>query len=679
MEANKSTSSVLDSGLCAELTLAANAIRSLAVDVVQRAGSGHPGLPMGCAELGAYLYGHYLTYCSSDSNWVARDRFILSAGHGSALQYVCLHLSGFDLSLSDLQRFRQLHSKTPGHPEAELTPGVETTTGPLGQGVGHAVGQALGLKLLQGRFSKTPPGFDAAKVIALAGDGCIMEGVSSESSSLAGHLQLNNLILIYDSNSVTLDGPLADSCSEDTELRYKSYGWQVERVDGHDLQDIHRVLAPLRAHQERPVLVIAKTQIGRGSPHRAGSHKVHGSPLGEEEVALVKKGLGFPPEPFYVPAETRKFFVERGVADRERYAKWQTDYETWKSADPDRYLLWQALKDRQIPNVEVQLQGLKIPSPISGRAASQAVIASLAAAMPSLYGGSADLSGSDMTLIRDSSIVERGKFSGRNLKFGVREFAMVTAAVGLGQTEMIFPFVGTFLTFSDYMRNGIRLAALMRCRMVLQFTHDSIFLGEDGPTHQPIEHLASLRAMPNLQVIRPADSNEVKGAWIAAMQHPGPTAIVLSRQNLPELSGTNRSYADGVGRGAYDLAHCNAIGDVALFATGSEVALAQEVADLLANEHQIGAKVISVPCWSLFFSQNPEYQNSLLGGARLKVSIEAGVSQGWHRFTGHMGLSIAIDSFGASAPIGDLQTHFGFTANSICERIRAALAENPYK
>ena len=287
-----------------------------------------------------------------------------------------------------------------------------------------------------------------------------MEGVSSESSSLAGHLQLDNLILIYDSNAITLDGPLADSCSEDTALRYQSYGWQVERVDGHDLHDIHRVLAPLRAYQERPVLVIAKTQIGRGSPHRAGSHKAHGSPLGQEEVALVKKGLGFPPEPFYVPAETRKFFDERGVADRERYAQWQTDYESWKSADADRYLLWQALKERSIPNVEVHLQGLKIQSPISGRSASQAVIASLAAAMPSLYGGSADLSGSDMTLIRDSSIVERGKFSGRNLKFGVREFAMVTAAVGLGQTQMIFPFVGTFLTFSDYMRNGIRLAAL---------------------------------------------------------------------------------------------------------------------------------------------------------------------------------------------------------------------------
>lgn len=670
---NEDATPPLDSELCARLQLTASAIRSLAVDMVQRANSGHPGLPMGCAELGAYLYGYYLNYCSSEPTWPARDRFILSAGHGSALLYICLHLGGFDLSMSDLQRFRQLHSKTPGHPEAELTPGVETSTGPLGQGVGHAVGQALGLKLLQGRFAQRPPAFDRAKVIALAGDGCMMEGVSSEASSLAGHLRLDNLILIYDANEITLDGPLADSCSEDTQERYRAYGWQVERIDGHDLRDIHRALSPLRTQQKGPVLLIAKTQIGRGSPHRAGSHKAHGAPLGQEEVALVKEGLGFPQEPFYIPAETRAFFAEREIAARKRHARWQMDFESWKSADADRHLLWKALATRSAPYAEVLLRDLHIKSPISGRAASQAVIARLAEAMPSLYGGSADLSGSDMTMIQKSSIVRRGDFSGRNLKFGVREFAMVTAAVGLGQTQMIFPFVGTFLTFSDYMRNGIRLAALMRCRMVLQFTHDSIFLGEDGPTHQPVEHLAALRAMPRLQVVRPADANEVKGAWIAALQFAGPTAIVLSRQNLPEVTGTDRAFADGVGRGAYQLSRAEETGDVALFATGSELALAQEVADLLKSEYELSARVISAPCWSLFFAQSSEYRESLLNSAPFRVSIEAGVSQGWHRLIGREGLSIAVDDFGISAPIEDLQRHFGFEANAICERIQSAL------
>ena len=665
----------LDAAVRADLTLAANAIRNLAIDTVQKANSGHPGLPMGCAELGAYLFGQFLRFCPSDPRWLARDRFILSAGHGSALQYICLHLTGFDLTLEDLQQFRQLHSKTPGHPEAELTPGIETTTGPLGQGVGHAVGQALGLKLLHARFATPPPDLDRAKVVVIAGDGCMMEGVGAEASSLAGHLQLNNLVVIYDANSITLDGPLSDSCSEDTELRYRAYGWDVVHIDGHDLQAIHDVFCAVREQQSRPILIIAKTIIGKGSPHKAGSHKAHGSPLGSEEVALVKRDLGFPAEAFFVPQETRAFFSKRVAAINEEYARWKATFGHWQQTAPSDFALWRTLANRLLPDLEKELEGLEVPTSISGRAASQAVIGHLAKSIPYLIGGSADLSGSDLTAIRESSVVSAGKFSGRNLKFGVREFAMATIAVGLGQTDLLFPFIGTFLTFSDYMRNAIRLSALMRCRMVYQFTHDSIFLGEDGPTHQPVEHLAALRAIPQLCVHRPADSNEVKGAWIAALRYLGPTAIALSRQNLPTFAETKLSYEEGVGRGAYVLRKGGDDPDVAIFATGSEVSLAISVADQLEGNGKLRVCVVSAPCWELFFSQSTAYQKEVLHRGRLKVSIEAASSMGWHRFVGVEGLTVSVDTFGASAPIEDLQGHFGFNAEAICARISKKLAE----
>ncbi len=665
------TTSPLDRDLIADLKLTASAIRNLSIDAVQRANSGHPGLPLGCAELGAYLFGHYLRFCAKDPAWLVRDRFILSAGHGCMLQYACLHLAGFDISLEDLKRFRQLHSKTPGHPEAEITPGIETTTGPLGQGVGHAVGQALGMKMLAAGFTPMPPDFDQPKIIALAGDGCMMEGVTAEASSLAGHLQLDNLILIYDANEITLDGPLSDSCSEDTEMRYRAYGWDVMRIDGHDLQAIHSALEPLRQTQKRPTLLIAKTEIGHGSPNRAGNHKAHGAPLGEEEVLLVKKWLGFPPEPFYIPEQTRIFFKARAERDLGIHKKWQIAFESYLTAHPQSRQLWQPIKDQTLPNLEKMLLELAIKSPISGRLASQAVIKELAEHLPYLYGGSADLSGSDMTMINSSSIVRRGSFAGRNLKFGVREFAMATIAVGLGQTQLILPFVGTFLTFSDYMRNAIRLSALMGCRIIYQFTHDSIFLGEDGPTHQSVEHLAALRAIPRLQVLRPADSNEVKGAWISALHYSGPTALILSRQSLPLLPHTDVPHKEGVGRGAYLLIDAQEP-HVTLYATGSEVELACQVADDLAKK-ALRVRVISVPCWSLFFSQDSSYRQKLLHSGGLKVSIEAAISMGWHRFIGDGGLAIALDDFGASAPAEDLRTYFHFTSSAICERIEGAL------
>ena len=662
----------LDSDLIDNLGLTASSIRNLSIDAVQKANSGHPGLPLGCAEIGAYLFGHFLRFSALDPHWPVRDRFILSAGHGCMLQYACLHLAGFDISLDDLKQFRQLHSKTPGHPEAEMTPGIETTTGPLGQGVGHAVGQALGMKLLKARFSPLPPDFSRPKVIALAGDGCMMEGVTSEACALAGHLNLDNLILIYDANQITLDGPLSDSASEDTEMRYRAYGWDVLHLDGHDLKAIHSALWPLRENQTRPVLIIAKTEIGHGSPHRAGSHKAHGSPLGQDEVALVKKWLNFPQDPFYVPQQTREFFAKKKERDETISQNWHREFECYLNANPESRALWQPIEKQTLPDLQNLLKDLVIQSPISGRLASQSVINELAKALPYLYGGSADLSGSDMTMIKSSPIVKPGMFNGRNLKFGVREFAMATIAVGLGQTQLIFPFVGTFLTFSDYMRNAIRLSALMKCRMVYQFTHDSIFLGEDGPTHQSVEHLAALRAIPRLQVIRPADSNEVKGAWMCALNYSGPSAIVLSRQNLPQLPHTEVLHQEGLARGAYFLKEVENSG-VQIYATGSEVELALKVAEDLEAEKSLSVSVISVPCWQLFFAQDETYRNKILKGVGLKVSIEAGSSMGWHRFVGKDGLTVAVDDFGVSGPAEDLRNHFGFTSSSICQRIRAIL------
>jgi len=646
------------------------AIRILSMDAVQKADSGHPGLPMGCAEIGAYLWGESLRYNPKDPHWFNRDRFILSAGHGSMLLYSCLYLSGYDLSLEDIKNFRQLHSKTPGHPESLDTPGVETTTGPLGQGFGNAVGQALGLKLLAARFNTEQHKIIDNKVIVLMGDGCIMEGISSETSSLAGHLKLNNLIAIYDANHVTLDGPLNESCSEDTKMRYRAYGWDVYEVDGNDIDAVHTVISHAREHQEKPRLIIAHTIIGKGSPNKAGTFKVHGSPLGPDEVKETKAALGAPSDPFYVPPVVYDFFKKKQVEDTRRQEEWQHLFEQWAKANPGKLNEFEAMKHHHLPpDLEERLKAVSIPSPIAGRKASQEVLNVLAEMLPQIYGGSADLSCSDLTMIKKFPTVTAENFSGRNIKFGVREFGMATIATGLYETGMITPFVGTFLTFSDYMRNAIRLASLMKAQVIYQFTHDSIFLGEDGPTHQPIEHFASLRAIPNLQVIRPCDANEVKMAWIAALNYNGPTALLLSRQNLPCLAETAVPYARGVGRGAYIIKKESQQPDYTLVATGSEVNLAMNVAEALERLGKV-VRVISMPCWELFEKQSPEYKESIFGGEIGKrVSIEAGVDMGWHKYIGMHGIAICMDSFGASAPASDLAKEFGFTVESILDRI----------
>lgn len=659
----------MDAELKKQLAKIANTVRELSMEAVQKANSGHPGMPMGCAELGAFLYGVLMRHNPKNPKWLNRDRLVLSAGHGSMFLYSLLHLSGFNLSMDEIKRFRQIHSKTPGHPEYHMTEGVEATTGPLGQGVGNAVGQALGLKMLGARFNSEEFPLFTGKVYCIAGDGCIMEGVSHEASSLAGHLCLDNLILIHDANKVTLDGFLAESCSEDTKMRYKAYGWDVFDLDGYDFDAMEELFVHLRDHQTKPCYIMMTTIIGKGSPNKAGTHKVHGSPLGVEEVEATKKALGLPEEEFFVPQAVHNFFEQKCVRDAALEQKWKEMLRTWSTAKPELYKTFMQMVEKRLPDdLEAQLAKVEIKSPIATRSGSNAVINALGDLLPQLIGGSADLSGSDMTMMKKFPLISKGSFSGRNIKFGVREFGMATAAAGLSETDMIVPFVGTFLTFSDYMRNAVRLAALSRVQVIYQFTHDSIFLGEDGPTHQPIEHLAALRAMPNLRVIRPADQWETKMAWIAALRYRGPTALVLSRQSLPDLHAPI-PYDQGVGKGAYIIKKEEREADYALMATGSEVSLALDVAAALEKVGK-SVRVISMPCWELFEEQSEAYRSSVVGGDLGKrVSIEAAVTFGWSKWIGPEGIAIGIDTFGESAPQSDLADEFGFTVDSILDRI----------
>lgn len=659
-----------DAALKDTLAKTALAIRILSMDAVQKADSGHPGLPMGCAEFGAYLWGYALRYNPKDPHWFNRDRFILSAGHGSMLLYSCLHLAGYNLSLDDLKHFRQLHSKTPGHPESLDTEGVETTTGPLGQGLGNAVGQALGMKLLAARFNTEKHKIVDNKIYCLMGDGCVMEGVTAEVSSLAGHLKLDNLIAFYDSNKVCLDGQLSESCSENTRLRYESYEWEVFEVDGNDLQALHTTIRQAQTNQERPRLIILHTVIGKGSPNKAGTNKAHGSPLGPDEVKASKKELGAPDEPFYVPPGVYDFFKKKIAKDEQLQADWQKTFDDWAKANPALLKDFEAMAQRNLPkDLEEKLWGVAITEPVAGRKASQDTLNALADWLPQLIGGSADLSVSDLTMMKKYPIVTAGNFKGRNIKFGVREFGMATMATGMSQTGLISPFIGTFLTFSDYMRNAIRLASLMKAHVIYQFTHDSIFLGEDGPTHQAVEHYAALRAIPQLQVLRPADANEVKMSWVAALRYEGPTAILLSRQNLPAINGTKVPYANGVGRGAYIIKKESRKPDFTLVSTGSELHLAMDVAAALEKMGK-SVRVISMPCWELYEEQSPEYKESIFGGdLGQRVSIEAGVEQGWHKYIGRDGIAICMHGFGASAPAKDLAVEFGFTVEAILKKI----------
>lgn len=648
----------------------ADNIRILSMDGVQKANSGHPGLPLGCAEIGAYLYGYHLNHNPKDPDWVNRDRVILSAGHGSMWLYSCLHLSGFNLPLDELKSFRQLHSKTPGHPEFGETEGVETTTGPLGQGLATAVGQALGLKILASKFNTKEHTILDSKVFVLCGDGCMMEGITSEASSLAGHLGLDNLVVIYDSNKISLDGPLSQCCSEDTKTRYKSYGWDVFEVDGHSADELEKTIAGIRKNQKRPCFIEAHTIIGKGSPHKEGTNSAHGSPLGDDEIALTKKALGLPSDAFHVFEEVKDHFKAKLVEDKKHQDKWNDTFKAWTSANPDLAKTFDEMYKKEEPaSLEKDLLGIEMPDAVAGRAASNTVLNFLGDRLSYFYGGSADLSCSDKTLMDKLGIIQPGDFNGRNIKYGVREFAMGAMNTGLSQTHMIFPYCGTFFTFSDYMRNAIRLAALMKVKVAYQFTHDSIYVGEDGPTHEPIEHVMSLRAMPNLHVIRPGNGMEVKMAWLSALRYQGPTAVILSRQGLSDHKGSHVPFKDAVGRGGYILSKEKSKPDFTIFGTGSELSLAADVAEALRAKGK-DVRVVSMPCWEIFEDQDDAYKQSVVGGdLGVRVSIEAGASLGWHHYIGREGVAVCMDTFGASAPGNEVGAYFGFTVDAILKRL----------
>lgn len=648
----------------------AGSIRQLSIDAIEKANSGHPGLPLGCAELAAYFYGRLLRHNPKDPDWYNRDRFILSAGHGSMLLYSALHLAGFDLSIDDLKEFRQLHSKTAGHPEKQACPGVETTTGPLGQGFAHAVGQALALKILSKRFAKQDESLFDARVYVLAGDGDFMEGVVAEASSFAGHMELNNLVVFYDYNEITLDGALSESCSDDVASRYRSYGWEVYEIDGHHFEQIDHVCQRLFLDQDKPALVIAKTEIGRGSPNKAGSHKVHGAPLGVEEAQLTKQALGLDGDPFFVPQGVYKYFDKKCELQAQQQRDWENSFQEWKALKPELYKDFEKMQQQWLPHdLEEKLDKLQLAPSLSGREVCGEVLQILGRKLPYLYGGSADLSCSDKSTMKDLGFVKAPTYKGRNLKFGVREFAMASICIGMNQSSLIRSYCATFFAFSDYMRPAIRMAALLKERVIYQFTHESLFIGSDGPTHQPIEHLASLRAMPNLLLLRPADHHEVKMAWIAALQHQGPSAICVSRQKLAQLEETKIPFEKGLSKGAYIVKKEKNKADFTLFSSGSELHLSLELAQQLEKMGK-DVRVVSMPSWELFEMQSEAYKEEILAGDLGKrVSIEAGVELGWHKYIGSDGTAISIETFGASASEKVLALEYGFLVESILEQI----------
>jgi transketolase len=650
--------------------LSANAIRALAIDGVQQANSGHPGLPLGMADAAYVLWTRFLKHNPGDPRWPDRDRFILSAGHGSMLLYALLHLTGYELSLDDLKQFRQWESKTPGHPENFMTPGVETTTGPLGQGVANAVGLALAERWLATQFNQ--PGFPIVDhhTYALCSDGDLMEGISHEAASLAGHLKLGKLVFLYDANQISLDGQLDLSFSEDVGKRFEAYGWHVLHVDGHSMAEVAQALDAAKAETERPTLIVARTTIGYGSPNKAGTSKAHGEPLGVDEVRLTKEALGWPTEPsFYVPGEVYEHMQQARETGQQRQQEWNGLLERYKAEHPELAERWEAVLTKKLP--ADWSQALKPfaadPKAKGTRVASGELLNVLAKAVPSLLGGSADLATSNNTAIKDGGTISGVDFTGRNIFFGVREHAMAAAMNGMALHGGVIPYGGTFLTFSDYMRPAIRLAALMRAQVAFVFTHDSVGLGEDGPTHQPVEHVMSLRLIPNLHVFRPGDANEVAMAWRHALERrDGPTAIILSRQNVPTLDRETFAPAEGALRGAYVLRDAENA-QVALLATGSELAIALGAADLLA-ERGVAARVVSMPCWELFAAQDQAYRDSVLPpGLTARVAVEAGRTLGWERYVGDHGAVVGVERFGFSAPFQQIYKHFGLTPEHVAE------------
>ncbi|HEY5501676.1 MAG TPA: transketolase [Candidatus Anoxymicrobiaceae bacterium] len=656
--------------------LCVNTIRCLAVDAVEAAKSGHPGAPMGLAPVGYTLWQRFLKHNPADPAWPGRDRFVLSAGHASMLLYSLLYLTGYDLALEDLREFRQLGSKTPGHPEHGVTPGVEVTTGPLGQGLSMAVGMALGREILGARFNR--PGFDLTDyfIYVVASDGDMMEGVASEACSLAGHLGLGRLICIYDDNQVTIEGCTSLTFSEDVRARFSSYGWQVAPfvADANDMEAVAASIDEARADESRPSLVVVRSKLACGSPNLEGSEQAHGAPLGPEEALLTKKNLGWPEDQqFCVPDEVlerMRIAVELGkVAEQawdELLAAYASEYP--ELADDWRRAMKSTLPDGWKSSLPVFEAGNKVAT----RAASGKVLQDLAPVIPELIGGSADLGPSNQTLIKGSPSIHKGDYSGRNIHFGVREHAMAAVMNGMALNGGLIPYGGTFLVFSDYMRPAIRLAALMQTHVVYVFSHDSLGVGEDGPTHQPVEQLAALRTIPGLTVIRPADANETVEAWRVALERSGPVAFALSRQSLPVLDRQTLAPASGLEMGAYLIAASEAAPDVVLIASGSEVSLALEARGALSTQG-IEASVVSMPSWELFDEQSVAYRASVLPSGVPRISIEAGVTMGWLKYVGEGGATIGWDRFGMSAPGNIALAEAGFTAEAVVAAVKDLL------
>jgi transketolase len=655
--------------------LCVNTIRMLSVDSVENANSGHPGMPMGAATMAYVLWDRFLRHNPANPDWPDRDRFVLSAGHGSMLLYSLLHLAGYDLSLEDLRSFRQWDSKTPGHPESYVTAGVETTTGPLGQGFANGVGMAIAERYLGARFNRPDCEIVNHYIYGIVSDGDLMEGVSHEAASLAGHLKLGNIIYLYDDNHISIDGSTDLSFTEDRIERFEAYGWHVQRVeDGNDVGAIETAIRAAQEEDHRPSLISVRTHIGYGSPHKQDTSSAHGEPLGAEEIKLTKKNLGWPVDPaFFVPDEVRKHFrggLEKGKALEK---EWTDRFETYEKSHPELALQWRQWMKRELPDGwDKELPSF--PTDAKGtatRGVSGTVLNAVAPILPNLIGGSADLSPSNKTFIKGEEIFQGGQFRGRNFHFGVREHGMGSTMNGMALHGGLIPYGGTFLVFADYMRPPIRLAAMMGLKVIYVFTHDSIGLGEDGPTHQPVEHLAALRAIPDLTVLRPCDANETVEAWRFALeQKDGPVVLALTRQSVPVLDREAFASADGLHRGAYVLSPTNEDEDpeVILMGTGSEVHLAIEAARTL-EEKGVSARVVSMPSWELFDRQPEAYQSRVLPAAvKARVAVEAGIIQGWHRYLGEKGEFVGLDHFGASAPYKTLYEKFGITTDRIVEK-----------
>ncbi|MGH7451023.1 MAG: transketolase [bacterium] len=654
-------------------------IRTLAMDAVQKANSGHPGTPMALAPVAFVLWDRFMRYNPQNPDWPNRDRFVLSAGHASMLLYGILHITGYDVTLDDIKNFRQLHSKCAGHPEFGLAPGVETTTGPLGQGVANSVGMAIAERWLASYFNR--PGHEIInyKIFAIAGDGCMMEGVSGEAASLAGHLGLSNLIWIYDNNQITIEGHTSLAFSEDVAARFMAYHWNVQRVgDANDISLLERAIQTARKETERPSLIIVDSHIAYGSPAKQDTRAAHGEPLGEEEIRATKIVYGWDPDKkFYVPDEVKNY-REQSLAKGEKFEdEWNKNFAAYAKTYPDLAKLFQMMQnrempagwDRSIPVFPADVKGL------AGREANNKVLNAIAANIPWLMGGAADLAPSTKTLIKDSEDFQKGNYNGRNFHFGIREHAMGSIANGLALSKLR-PYVATFLIFSDYQRPAFRLSGLMEQPVIYIFTHDSIGVGEDGPTHQPIEHLASLRAIPRLEVIRPADANEVAVMWKHIMQlKDRPVAFILTRQPIPTIDRAKYASADGALKGAYVIANCKGQPDVILIGTGSEVQLCLGAYEQLMQEG-IQTRVVSMPCWSLYERQDPSYWEEVLpNSVRARVAVEAGSTFGWRRYVGRHGEGnvLGMRTYGASAPIKDLLKEFGLTVEGVVKMAKETI------